>query len=98
MTNLTTRAGLATLLVSLGITQAAAGHPVIDGVIGYGVGKAIEKHQEAGERLGYPPLMPPVPSGPTSDWHRQQLQEIERQRMERDLQRFEKMQRRNHTG
>lgn len=27
----------------------------------------------AGPPRNYPPLIPPVPSGPTSDWRRQQI-------------------------
>ena len=73
-----------TLLVVLG-QSASAGHPVMDGVIGYGVGKAIEKHQEAGERLGYPPLMPPIP-GAVSPAHREMIERIERDKFLRELQ------------
>ena len=102
MTNLITRTALAAaLLASLGVTQAAAGHPVIDAIIGYGAGKAIEKHQEAGERLGYPPLMPPIP-GPVSPHHQKMIEQIERERFERELQRdphlIDQFERRGRTG
>jgi 1-acyl-sn-glycerol-3-phosphate acyltransferase len=101
MNNLTTRTALAALLTGFGIIQAAAGHPVIDGIIDYGVGKAIEKHQDAGKRLGYPPLMPPIP-GPVSPHYRQMIEQIEREKFNRELQRnpqlIEQLERRGRTG
>ena len=71
---------------------------VADGAVGYGVGKAIEAHDEASKRLEYPAALPPPPFGPTSDWHRQQIREIERQRQERELQRMERMELLGRTG
>ncbi len=93
----------ATLITALAAfaQPVVAGHPVIDGVIGYGVGVAIEKHQEAGERLGYPPLMPPIP-GAVSPAHREMIERIEREKFLRELQedpmRLDALERRGNTG
>jgi hypothetical protein len=93
---------MALLLAYLfGGEKAHAGHPVIDGIIGYGVGKAIERHQEAGERLGYPPLIPPTP-GTVSPRHREMIRDIERDKFKRELERnpglLEQLDRRRRTG
>jgi hypothetical protein len=66
-------------------TSAAANptHRVIETLGGYAAGKALDAHQEAGKRLGYPPLMPPVP-GATSPNHKKMIEEVERQKRLRE--------------
>jgi hypothetical protein len=60
-------------------------HPIIVGVISWLTPIAIEKHNEAAERLGYAPLLPPPPfGGPQSEWHKQETKRVTEDRLYRE--------------
>lgn len=66
--------------ICIGVSSAQARHPVIQVVTDYLVGKAIDKHNEAAERLGYSPFLPPPPGHDLSEWHQRQIEHIDRER------------------
>lgn len=80
--------------------SAAHANPVLNSVVQWIGGKGIDKHNEAAERLGYPPLLPPMP-GTVSSRHKEMIKHIERERFFREQEKvreFEEAERIGRTG
>ena len=70
-------------VIALPTHSHARVHPVVIFVFGMYAEKAWQKYNEASEKLGYPSVFPPPPGG-TSAWHKKQIEEIDRMRIERE--------------